>query len=143
MIGRGMTRERKSMCAFRCSIARVRARVLAAAPLAHSQPAAAADRDHQGRRHRQRLYLSLSGPSVDVHRHACGRDRHRPDRPEAAGDPYIDEIKAVTKAPIKYVIYSHSHFDHIAGGKPFKDLGASFIATRTPRRGPQLKPDAL
>ena len=26
--------------------------------------------------------------------------------------PYIDAIQAVTKAPIKYVIYSHSHFDH-------------------------------
>jgi glyoxylase-like metal-dependent hydrolase (beta-lactamase superfamily II) len=42
--------------------------------------------------------------------------------------PYIDAIQAVTKAPIKYVIYSHSHFDHIAGGKPFKDLGAIFVA---------------
>ena len=44
--------------------------------------------------------------------------------------PYIDAIQAVTKAPIKYVIYSHSHFDHTAGGKPFKDLGAVFIAQR-------------
>jgi len=44
--------------------------------------------------------------------------------------PYIDAIQAVTKAPIKYVIYSHVHFDHIAGGKPFKDLGATFIAQR-------------
>jgi glyoxylase-like metal-dependent hydrolase (beta-lactamase superfamily II) len=26
------------------------------------------------------------------------------------------------------VIYSHSHFDHIAGGKPFKELGAVFVA---------------
>src|SRR3981081_4283297 len=42
--------------------------------------------------------------------------------------PYIDAIQAVTKAPIKYVIYSHSHWDHIAGGKPFKDMGATFIA---------------
>src|SRR5499427_1675394 len=42
--------------------------------------------------------------------------------------PYIDAIQAVTKAPIKYVIFSHSHFDHIAGGKPFKDLGATFVA---------------
>ena len=24
--------------------------------------------------------------------------------------------------------YSHSHYDHITGGKPFKDLGARFIA---------------
>src|SRR3979411_575192 len=42
--------------------------------------------------------------------------------------PYIDAIQAVTKAPIKYVVYSHHHFDHIAGGKPFKDLGATFVA---------------
>src|SRR5215470_9416560 len=44
--------------------------------------------------------------------------------------PYIDAIQAVTKAPIKYVIYSHNHFDHIAGGQPFKDLGTTFVAHR-------------
>jgi glyoxylase-like metal-dependent hydrolase (beta-lactamase superfamily II) len=44
--------------------------------------------------------------------------------------PYIDAIQAVTAAPIKYVIYSHSHFDHTAGGGPFKDLGATFVAQR-------------
>src|SRR5882762_7204879 len=42
--------------------------------------------------------------------------------------PYIDAIKAVTDKPIKYVIYSHHHYDHIAGGQPFKDLGATFVA---------------
>jgi glyoxylase-like metal-dependent hydrolase (beta-lactamase superfamily II) len=45
-----------------------------------------------------------------------------------AAKAYIEEIQKITKAPIKYVIYSHSHFDHIAGGQPFKDLGAIFIA---------------
>src|SRR4051812_48600881 len=45
-----------------------------------------------------------------------------------AAKAYIEEIQKVTKAPIKYVIYSHSHFDHIAGGKPFKDVGARFVA---------------
>jgi len=56
--------------------------------------------------------------------------------------PYIDAIQAVTKAPIKYVIYSHSHFDHIAGGKPFKDMGATFVAqTNAKARIAQLKPD--
>jgi len=50
-------------------------------------------------------------------------------RPQAV-KTYIDEIKKVTDQPIKYVIYSHHHYDHIAGGKPFKDLGARFIAHR-------------
>jgi glyoxylase-like metal-dependent hydrolase (beta-lactamase superfamily II) len=48
-------------------------------------------------------------------------------RPEAA-DAYIAEIKKVTDRPIRYLIYSHHHFDHIAGGKPFKDAGARIIA---------------
>src|ERR1700756_3295568 len=47
--------------------------------------------------------------------------------------PYIDAIKAVTDKPIKYVIYSHHHYDHIAGGQPFKDLGAIFVAHRRAR----------
>jgi glyoxylase-like metal-dependent hydrolase (beta-lactamase superfamily II) len=55
--------------------------------------------------------------------------------------PYIDAIQAVTKAPIKYVIYSHSHFDHTAGGQPFKDLGATFVAQRNAKeRILELKP---
>ena len=45
-----------------------------------------------------------------------------------AAKAYIEEIEKITKAPIRYVIYSHSHFDHIAGGKPFKDKGATFVA---------------
>src|SRR3954468_20279511 len=54
--------------------------------------------------------------------------------------PYLDAIRAVTDKPIKYVIYSHHHYDHIAGGKPFKDLGATFIAhRRTKERLLELK----
>ncbi len=48
-------------------------------------------------------------------------------RPQAV-KTYIDEIKKVTDKPVKFVIYSHHHYDHIAGGQPFKDLGARFIA---------------
>jgi glyoxylase-like metal-dependent hydrolase (beta-lactamase superfamily II) len=48
-------------------------------------------------------------------------------RPQAV-TTYVEEIKKVTNQPIKYVIYSHHHFDHIAGGKPFKDAGARFVA---------------
>ena len=49
-------------------------------------------------------------------------------RPQAVVT-YVDEIKKVAGGqPIKYLIYSHVHFDHIAGGKPFKDAGATVIA---------------
>ncbi|HMJ44203.1 MAG TPA: MBL fold metallo-hydrolase [Pseudolabrys sp.] len=44
------------------------------------------------------------------------------------GQTYVDEIKKVTNQPIKYLIYSHHHYDHIAGGKAFKDAGARIIA---------------
>jgi glyoxylase-like metal-dependent hydrolase (beta-lactamase superfamily II) len=44
------------------------------------------------------------------------------------GQMYLDEIRKVTDKPVKYVIYSHHHFDHIAGGKVFKDAGATFVA---------------
>jgi glyoxylase-like metal-dependent hydrolase (beta-lactamase superfamily II) len=46
----------------------------------------------------------------------------------SGGQQYVDEIKKVTDKPIKYLIYSHHHFDHIAGGKAFKDAGARIIA---------------
>src|SRR6187455_814228 len=44
------------------------------------------------------------------------------------GQTYVDEIKKVTKQPIKYLIYSHHHYDHIAGGKAFKDAGATVVS---------------
>lgn len=46
------------------------------------------------------------------------------------GQSYLDEIRKVTDKPIRYVIYSHHHYDHIAGGQVFKDAGATFIAHR-------------
>src|SRR5437868_6788888 len=50
-------------------------------------------------------------------------------RPQAV-TTYIEEIRKITRAPIKYLIYSHQHFDHIAGGKPFKDAGATVVSLR-------------
>ena len=44
------------------------------------------------------------------------------------GQQYLDEIKKVTDKPVKYVVYSHHHLDHIAGGKALKDAGARFVA---------------
>jgi glyoxylase-like metal-dependent hydrolase (beta-lactamase superfamily II) len=48
-------------------------------------------------------------------------------RPQG-GAAYVEAIRKVTDKPIKYLIYSHHHFDHIAGGQAFKDAGAKIIA---------------
>ena len=127
-----LTSQGKTSCpglsalAVSCGPPPVRSRL----PAAAAGASAAADRDHQGRGHRQRLHLPQRQPSVDVHRHQRRRDRDRPDRlrPAAGGQHYVDEIKKVTNKPIKYLIYSHHHYDHIAGGKPFKDAGATIVA---------------
>lgn len=50
-------------------------------------------------------------------------------RPQAV-TAYIDEIRKITNQPIRYLVYSHHHYDHIAGGQPFKDAGATIIAHR-------------
>src|SRR5262252_8003892 len=47
-----------------------------------------------------------------------------------AAEAYLAEIRKITQAPIRYVVYSHHDPDHIAGGKPFKDAGATFVAHR-------------
>ena len=41
---------------------------------------------------------------------------------------YLKEIRKVTDKPVKYLIYSHHHYDHISGGQPFKDAGATIVA---------------
>lgn len=43
---------------------------------------------------------------------------------------YLSEVRKITSAPIRYVVYSHHHFDHVAGGAPFKAAGARFVAHR-------------
>lgn len=50
-----------------------------------------------------------------------------PISPEAATN-LMAEIRKVSDKPVKYVIYSHEHWDHILGGKVFKDGGAQFVA---------------
>ncbi len=52
-----------------------------------------------------------------------------PISPEAA-KIYLEEIRKITPAPVRYVVYSHHHLDHIAGGAPFKEAGAVFVAHR-------------
>jgi glyoxylase-like metal-dependent hydrolase (beta-lactamase superfamily II) len=53
-------------------------------------------------------------------------------RPTGGAD-YVAEIRKVTSQPIKYLVYSHHHYDHIAGGKAFKDAGATIVAHRRAR----------
>jgi glyoxylase-like metal-dependent hydrolase (beta-lactamase superfamily II) len=53
--------------------------------------------------------------------------------PVAYGKPdggkiYVEEIRKVSDKPIRYLVYSHHHFDHIAGGQAFKDAGAKIVA---------------
>ena len=63
-------------------------------------------------------------------------------RPQAV-TTYIDEIRKVTDRPIKYLIYSHHHYDHITGGQPFKDAGAKIVAhKKTQERLARLKDPA-
>jgi len=62
-------------------------------------------------------------------------------RPQAA-KAYLEEVRKITQAPIKYLIYSHHHYDHIAGGKVFKDAGATIVAHRRAKeRLAQRRPD--
>ena len=37
------------------------------------------------------------------------------------------EIKKISNKPIKYVAYSHSHWDHVSGGQIFKDQGIANV----------------
>jgi glyoxylase-like metal-dependent hydrolase (beta-lactamase superfamily II) len=47
--------------------------------------------------------------------------------PEAAVE-YRKAVAEVTDLPVKYVVYSHAHWDHSRGGQIFKDEGATFIS---------------
>jgi glyoxylase-like metal-dependent hydrolase (beta-lactamase superfamily II) len=39
-----------------------------------------------------------------------------------------EEIRKRTPLPVKYVIYSHHHWDHVIGGAIFKQEGAKFVS---------------
>jgi glyoxylase-like metal-dependent hydrolase (beta-lactamase superfamily II) len=54
-----------------------------------------------------------------------------------AADAFLAEIRKMTRAPIRYVVYSHHHYDHIAGAAAFKRVGATIVAHRN--AGPQLE----
>ena len=43
-----------------------------------------------------------------------------PQSPEAAAR-FVQEIRKVSQAPVRYLVYSHHHDDHVSGGKAFGD----------------------
>jgi glyoxylase-like metal-dependent hydrolase (beta-lactamase superfamily II) len=40
----------------------------------------------------------------------------------------LQAVEAITDQPIKYLIYSHDHWDHSAGGQVFKSEGATILS---------------
>ncbi|MFQ5913609.1 MAG: MBL fold metallo-hydrolase [Nitrospinota bacterium] len=55
-----------------------------------------------------------------------------PQSPHAAVE-YLQQIRQITSQPVKYVIYSHRHSDHIAGGEVFSGT-AVFISHEVAQR---------
>mgnify|MGYP003407385986 FL=1 len=39
-----------------------------------------------------------------------------------------EQIRKLTDQPVRYVVYSHQHWDHVLGGQVFKDEGAKFVS---------------
>lgn len=50
-----------------------------------------------------------------------------PIEPEAAR-LLREEIRQRTSLPVKYVVYSHQHWDHVRGGDIFREEGATFVS---------------
>ena len=55
----------------------------------------------------------------------------------------MDEIRKVTDKPVKFVIYSHNHWDHIAGARIFKDQGAKIIQHALAAQHTRSNPDVV
>ena len=51
-----------------------------------------------------------------------------PQSPQA-GRRFVEEIRKITDAPIRYLVYSHHHDDHVSGGAAFPD-GTTVISHR-------------
>ena len=61
----------------------------------------------------------------------------------AAAKNMMDEIRKVTDKPVKFVIYSHNHWDHIAGARIFKDQGAKIIQHALAAQHTRPNPDVV
>ena len=54
-------------------------------------------------------------------------------RPQG-GAQYLAEIRKITDKPIRFLVYSHHHFDHVAGGQAFKQAGARIVAHKNAKQ---------
>src|SRR5215831_10511493 len=52
---------------------------------------------------------------------------------EKAARALLSEIRKLTPLPVKFVINTHYHLDHVAGNRVFQDAGAVVIAHRNVR----------
>jgi hypothetical protein len=66
-------------------------------------------------------------------RQGRGQPRHSRDHARL----YLAEVRRITQAPIRYVVYSHHHYDHIAGGAVFTSAGATIVSHKNAK--PQLE----
>ncbi len=55
----------------------------------------------------------------------------------------LKAIKQVTDLPVSHLFYSHNHWDHISGGKIFKDQGATIISHIEAKRHIEPNPKVL
>jgi glyoxylase-like metal-dependent hydrolase (beta-lactamase superfamily II) len=62
----------------------------------------------------------------------------------SAAKVMMAEIKKLTDKPVKYVIYSHNHWDHISGAGIFKTQGATIVqhelGAKATRKNPAVIP---
>jgi glyoxylase-like metal-dependent hydrolase (beta-lactamase superfamily II) len=49
-------------------------------------------------------------------------------------DGVIELVRSVSDAPIKYVIDTHMHPDHVGGNPPLQNIGATIVASENARR---------
>ncbi|GJM04785.1 MAG: hydrolase glyoxylase [marine bacterium B5-7] len=57
---------------------------------------------------------------------------------ESAATWLKKELKSRFKVPVKYVVYSHNHSDHIYGAKVFSDPGTTFVAHQLAKQDIQI-----
>jgi glyoxylase-like metal-dependent hydrolase (beta-lactamase superfamily II) len=55
----------------------------------------------------------------------------------------MEEIRKITDKPVKYVIYSHNHWDHVSGARIYKEQGARILQHDLAARHTRPHPDVV